>query len=70
MTPFRQAVHNVFVWSYGRGTLQYDVICILILAFVFLVPPGCFVAKKASGAGLSKPEPAVQSRRAEDGGQK
>jgi hypothetical protein len=46
MTNFRRTIHNVFVWSYERGTLQYDIICALILAFVFFVPPSCFVAKK------------------------
>jgi len=25
-------------WTYGRGTLQYDVLCGLILAFIFLTP--------------------------------
>jgi hypothetical protein len=34
------------MWSYERGTLQYDIICALILAFIFLVPPSCFFAKK------------------------
>jgi len=32
----------VLVWAYGRGTLQYDIICILILAFIFLINPSCF----------------------------
>jgi hypothetical protein len=47
MTSFRRTVHNIFVWSYDRGTLQYDIICVLILAFIFFVPPSCFVAKRA-----------------------
>jgi hypothetical protein len=34
---------NLAIWSYSRGTLQYDIICILILAFIFFVPPSCFV---------------------------
>lgn len=32
----------ILIWSYGRGTLQYDIICILILAFIFLIDPSCF----------------------------
>lgn len=32
----------VLVWAYNRGTLQYDIICILILAFIFLIHPSCF----------------------------
>jgi hypothetical protein len=39
----RKTIHNIFVWSYARGTLQYDIICALILAFVFFVPRSCFV---------------------------
>jgi hypothetical protein len=47
MSSLRKIAHNIFVWSYERGTIQYDIICALILAFIFLVPPSCFVAKKA-----------------------
>lgn len=34
---------RTFIWSYKRGTIQYDIICILILAFVLLIPRGCFI---------------------------
>ncbi len=37
---------NVLVWSYERGTIQYDIICGLILAFIFFVPRSCFVKPK------------------------
>jgi hypothetical protein len=47
MGRVRAASRKIFVWSYGRGTLQYDIICILILAFIFLVPRGCFVKSGA-----------------------
>jgi hypothetical protein len=40
-----ESLRNLLVWTYERGTLQYDIICGLILAFVFLVPKGCFVHK-------------------------
>ena len=33
---------NLFFWSYGRSTWQYDVLCVLILAFVFLTPKAWF----------------------------
>jgi len=26
------------LWSFDRGSIQYDVICALILAFIFLIP--------------------------------
>ena len=45
MASFRKIVRNIFVWSYERGTIQYDIICALILAFIFLVPRSCFVSK-------------------------
>ncbi|MDR1728901.1 MAG: hypothetical protein LBT74_13430 [Acidobacteriota bacterium] len=35
------------IWSHNRGTVPYDIICILILAFIFLTPRGCFVRGKA-----------------------
>jgi hypothetical protein len=33
---------KVILWSYGRTTWQYDVLCVLILAFVFLTPKSWF----------------------------
>lgn len=53
MASVRQTLRHVFVWSYERGTLQYDIICALILAFVFFVPRSCFVHKKTAEAGPS-----------------
>jgi hypothetical protein len=32
----------ILIWTYERGTLQYDIICILILAFIFFIPPSFF----------------------------
>ncbi len=37
---------SVLVWTYERGTLQYDIICALILAFILLVPKSCFISKR------------------------
>ncbi len=50
MTDIRKTIHNIFVWSYARGTIQYDIICALILAFIFLAPRSCFVSKNAAKA--------------------
>ena len=33
---------KVILWSYGRTTWQYDVLCAAILAFGFLTPKGWF----------------------------
>lgn len=35
-------VRDAFFWKFGRGTLAYDILCGLILAFVFFVPRSCF----------------------------
>jgi hypothetical protein len=33
---------KILFWSYGRTSWQYDVLCALILAFVFLTPQAWF----------------------------
>lgn len=33
---------NVVLWNYRRTSWQYDVLCLLILAFVFLTPKSWF----------------------------
>ncbi len=40
-----QAIKNVILWNYKRTTWQYDVIVILILAFIFLTPKSWFEGK-------------------------
>ena len=30
------------LWSFERGSIQYDVICVVILAFIFLTPASVF----------------------------
>ena len=32
-------VSRLLLWDYGRGSLPYDVLCVLLLLLVFLVPP-------------------------------
>jgi hypothetical protein len=33
---------KILFWSYERGSWQYDVMCVLILAFIFLSPNSMF----------------------------
>jgi hypothetical protein len=33
---------KLFFWGYARNTWQYDVLCALILAFIFLTPQSWF----------------------------
>ncbi len=45
---------NLLVWSYERGTLQYDIICALILAFIFFLPRSCFAPRKKADTPQTK----------------
>lgn len=31
---------RLLIWEHERGSLAYDVLCLLLLAFLFLVPAG------------------------------
>jgi hypothetical protein len=42
---------NGFFWTFERATWQYDVMVIVILAFVWLTPPGWIEDPVASGNG-------------------
>ena len=35
-------VKKVILWSYERGSWQYDLLCVIILAFIFLTPGWLF----------------------------
>ncbi len=37
-----QSLARVVFWRYSRGSWQYDVLCALILGFIFLTPKGVF----------------------------
>ena len=43
-------IKRLFFWGYARNTWQYDVLCALILAFIFLTPQRWF----ESGTGMRK----------------
>ena len=53
-TSAGKVLRNVLIWSYDRGTLQYDLICALILAFIFSVPRSCFISKTGSSNAQSQ----------------
>ena len=40
---------KILFWSYGRTSWQYDVLAVLILAFVFLTPPEWFSTGEPNG---------------------
>ena len=33
---------DIILWNHKRGTWQYDVFCLLIIAFIFLTPKSWF----------------------------
>ena len=37
-----RAMKNIVFWAYARGTFQYDLLCALILLFIFLTPRSVF----------------------------
>ena len=39
---------KILFWSYERGSWQYDVMCVLILAFIFLAPNRFFQTRDES----------------------
>jgi hypothetical protein len=45
LTPLKK----ILFWSYDRGTWQYDLLCVLILAFIFLSPNYLFRSGKPIG---------------------
>ena len=43
---------KILFWSYERGSLQYDLMCVLILAFIFLSPNRVFQSRASAAAPL------------------
>ena len=39
---------KILFWSYERGSWQYDVMCVLILAFIFLSPNSLFESRRTA----------------------
>ncbi len=50
---------NVINWNYERGSWQWDVLCLLILAFIFLTPKPWFYSVRT--LATQAPAGAVQS---------
>lgn len=45
MSVIFSTLKKVLFWSYERGSWQYDVMCVLILAFIFALPSGYFQSR-------------------------
>ena len=42
MNAILNVIKKSFLWSYARNTWQWDVLCVLILVFIFLTPKSWF----------------------------
>ena len=58
MTIVLRTLKKILFWSYDRGTWQYDIMCVLILAFVFFAPNASFRNREAA-AGSQSPGQSV-----------
>ena len=48
------------MWNYPRNTWQWDILCALILVFIFLTPKSWFASgERHLGAGHQSPSPAT-----------
>lgn len=45
---------KILFWSYERGSWQYDVMCVLIRAFIFLAPNKFFQSRDESRPRLER----------------
>ncbi|MBO0722017.1 MAG: hypothetical protein J2P31_04710 [Blastocatellia bacterium] len=60
MKPILVAVKNVLLWSHERGSWQYDILCLLIVAIIFIIPSRFFedrdrlpATSQANGKGIA-----------------
>lgn len=43
-------IKKTFLWNYARNTWQWDVLCVLILVFIFLTPKSWFEGSERRAA--------------------
>ena len=53
---------KVLFWSYERGSWQYDVMCVLILLFIFAVPNRFLHKHQTADASVALASPVFVSR--------
>jgi hypothetical protein len=49
MKQLLNIIKKSFLWSYARNTWQWDVLCVLILIFIFLSPKSWFISGERHG---------------------
>jgi hypothetical protein len=60
MKSILSIIKKAFLWSYPRNTWQWDVLCVLILIFIFLTPKSWFANSKPHQS-LGHPSGAVST---------
>ncbi len=49
-----ESIKKIVLWNYERGTWQYDVFCLLIIAFIFLTPKTWFEKREKLATQTSR----------------
>jgi hypothetical protein len=62
MKSFLSGIKNVLLWSYDRGSWQYDILCLLIVATIFLAPGHYFGDRDRSPAGRANVSSNIASK--------
>lgn len=50
MVILLSALRKLFFWNYARNTWQWDVLCVVILIFIFLTPKSWFENSERRGS--------------------
>lgn len=67
MTRSRHKTMKRFLlWSFERGSIQYDVICLVILAFIFITPQ-TFFDDRPDWMRIRPADPIVRQAKDDDG---
>lgn len=66
MKSFLSGIKNVLLWSYERGSWQYDTLCLLIVAAIFLVPSHYFGDRDRSPMSRANVSGNLASKRADN----
>jgi hypothetical protein len=48
-------IKKIFLWNYARNTWQWDILCVLILVFIFLTPKTWFEGSERRVSGHQTP---------------
>lgn len=49
-----EPIKNFILWNHARGTWQYDIFCLLIVAFIFLTPKSWFEKREKLATQTSR----------------